>query len=66
MKDAQAQATTDELEIVEMFGVDAGRRVNLQRIVIVRRVLEKAVEGIEHFVRKQEEKLSGQQNDHER
>jgi hypothetical protein len=52
MEDAQAQATTDELEIVEMLRVDAGCRINLQRIVIVRRVLEQAVEGIEHFVRK--------------
>jgi hypothetical protein len=32
--------------------------VNLKGIVIVGRVFEQAVEGVEHFVRKQEEELS--------
>ena len=58
MEDAQAQTTTYELEVIEMLRIDAGCRIDLQRIVVVRRVFEKAVERVKHFVRQQEEELS--------
>ena len=57
VEDAETQAATDELEVVQVLGVDAGRRVNLEGIVVVRRVLEQTVEGVEHLVREQEEEF---------
>lgn len=58
MEDAKTQAATNELEVIQMLRIDARRRVNLKRIVIVRRILEKAVERIEHLMREQEEEFS--------
>jgi hypothetical protein len=51
MENGETQATTDELEVVEMFWVDTTGRVDLERVVVVGGVLEETVEGIEHFVR---------------
>lgn len=59
MENAQTQTTADELEVVQVLGVDSRSGVNLQRIVVMRRVFEQAVEGIEHLVREQEEEFSG-------
>lgn len=58
MEDTQAQASPDELEVVKMLWVDARSGVNLQGVVVVCGVLEETVEGVEHFVGKQEEKFS--------
>jgi hypothetical protein len=41
-----------------MLGVDAGVWVDLEGVVVVGRIFEQTVEGVEHFVRKQEEELS--------
>ena len=57
MEDTQAQTTADELEVVQVLGVDTGSRVNLEGVVVVRRVLEQTVEGVEHLVREQEEEF---------
>jgi hypothetical protein len=46
----EAEAAADELEVVEMLRIDTRSRVNLEGIVVVRRVLKQTVEGIEHFV----------------
>jgi hypothetical protein len=43
-----------------MLRIDARVRVDLQGIIVVRRVFEKTVEGIEHLVRKEEEEFTGQ------
>ena len=51
MEDGQADHSSDEFEIVQMFGIDARVRIDLKSIVVVGRVFEKAVERIEHFVR---------------
>ena len=40
-----------------MLRVDTRRRVDLERVVVVRRVLEQTVERVEHLVREQEEEL---------
>ena len=58
MENPQSKTPSDELEVVEMLWVDAGRRINLQGIVVVSRVLEKAVEWIKHLMREQEEEFS--------
>lgn len=58
VEDSQTDNTTNELEVSKMLRVDAGVWVNLEGVVVVGRVFEQTVEGVEHFVRKQEEELS--------
>lgn len=58
MEDTEPKTSTDELEVVQVLGVDARRRVDLKGIVVVRRVLEQAVEGVKHLVREQEEEFT--------
>ena len=58
MEDTQTQAPTDELEIVQMLGIDTRRRVDLKGVVVVSGILKEAVEGVEHLMRKQEEEFS--------
>ena len=53
MEDGETQASTDELEVVEMLRVDPGMRVDLERVVVVRRILEETVEGIELQMQRQ-------------
>lgn len=60
VENRQADDTADEFEIVQMLGVDAGVRVDLKGIIIVGGVFEKAIERVEHFVRKKEEEFSVQ------
>ena len=50
VEDAKAQNASDELEIIEMFGVDAGGGIDLQRVVVMCRIFEKAVKGVEHLM----------------
>ena len=50
VEDAQAETAADELEVVQVLGVDARRGVDLERVVVVGRVLEETVEGVEHLV----------------
>jgi hypothetical protein len=40
------------------LGIDCAVRVNLERIVVVRRILEQSIKRLEQLVRQQEEKLS--------
>ena len=58
VEDSQAHHSPDKLEVVEMFWVDARVRVDLESVVVVRRIFEQAVKGIEHFVRKQKEEFT--------
>lgn len=58
VEDCKTNHTTNELEVVKMFGVDTGVRVDLQSVVIVRGVFKQTVEGVEHLVRQQVEELS--------
>ena len=58
VEDAETQAATDELEVVQVLGVHARRGVDLQRVVVVRGVLEQTVKRIEHLVGEQEEEFS--------
>jgi hypothetical protein len=59
MEDGQTDNTSDELEVIQMLGVDSRVGVDLKSVVVVRRVFEQAVKGVEHLVRKQEEEFSG-------
>lgn len=40
MEDGQTDHPTDEFEVVEMFWVDPRVRIDLQRVVVVRRILK--------------------------
>ena len=45
----------DELEVLEVVGVDVGGRVDLQTVVVLAGVLKQTVHGIQHFMGEQEE-----------
>lgn len=49
----------DEAEVGQVVGVDGRRRVDLQTVVALPGILEQTVHGVEHFMRQQEEPLSG-------
>lgn len=49
----------DELEVLEVVGVDVGGGVDLQTVVVLAGIFEQAVHGVEHFVREQEEPFPG-------
>ena len=40
MEDAQTETPSDELEVVQMFGIDARSRIDLKGVVVVGGVLE--------------------------
>ena len=44
------QFLTDELEVMKMIGVDIGGGVDLQRVVVLVRVLKQTVHGVEYFM----------------
>lgn len=54
MEDCQTDNSSNKLEVVQVFGVDARVRVDLQSVIIVCGIFKKTIEGIEHFVRKKE------------
>ena len=58
MEDTETDDSSDELEVVQVLGIDSGVGVDLECVVVVGRVLEETVEGVEHFVRQEEEELS--------
>ena len=47
MEDGKTQASSNELEVVQMLGIDTRVRVDLKGVVVVCRVLEETVEGVE-------------------
>lgn len=58
MENGKTDNTPYEFEIIQMFGVDTGMRVDLEGVVIMRGIFEQAVERVKHFVGKQEEEFS--------
>jgi hypothetical protein len=53
VEDAKANEPTNKLEIVQLFGVDTGSRVDLKPGLIMGGILEHAVERIGHAAREQ-------------
>ena len=43
------QFLTDELEVMKMIGVDIGGGVDLQRVVVLVRVLKQTVHRVQHL-----------------
>lgn len=58
MEYGKSNDSADELEVVEMLRINPRMRVDLKRVVIVSGIFKQAIEGVEHFVRKEEEELS--------
>ena len=58
MEDRKPKAASDEFEVAQVVRVYSGCRVNLQSIVVVRRILKETIRWVEDLMRKQEEKLS--------
>ena len=58
MEDTKTKAPSDEFEVIQMLRVNARCRVDLKGIVVVGRVFKETIEGVEHFMREEEEKLS--------
>jgi hypothetical protein len=44
MENGETHDTANEFEVVQVFGVDARMRVDLQRIVVMRRVFKKTTQ----------------------
>ena len=45
----ERQFLTDELEVMKMIGVDIGGGVDLQRVVVLVRVLKQTVHRVQHL-----------------
>lgn len=60
MENSKTDYTANEFEVIEMLWVDSRVGVDLESVVVVGGVLEQTVEGVEHFVRQEEEEFSGQ------
>ena len=58
MEDGQPHNTTDELEVAQMVRIDAGCGVDLQGIVVVRRIFKQPIARVEYFMRQEEEPFS--------
>jgi len=58
VENTEANTSTNEFEVVQVLRVDTGVRVDLKGVVVVCRVLEETVEGVEHLVREEEEEFS--------
>jgi hypothetical protein len=58
MENGKTDHTTNELEVVEMLGVDARVWIDLKGVVVVGGVFKEAVEGVEHFMGEEEEEFS--------
>lgn len=50
VEDTQAQASADELEVIQVLGVDTRCRVDLKSVVVMGGILEETVKGVKHFV----------------
>ena len=58
MENCKADYTSNELEVVEMLWIDARVWIDLKGVVVVSGVFEKTVEGVKHFMGKEEEEFS--------
>ena len=59
MVQSHGDEAPDELEIMQVVGVDVGGGVDLKTVVVLVGVLEEAVHGVEDLVGEQEEPFPG-------
>jgi hypothetical protein len=58
MEDRETQTTPNELEIAQMIRIDARSRVDLEGVVIMRRILKQTVTWVKNLMGEEEEPLS--------
>jgi len=58
MEYAQTQASTDEFEVIEMFGVHTRSGINLKSVVVMGRVFKETIERVKHLMRQEEKEFS--------
>ena len=58
MIESHGDEAADEAKVLYVVGIDVGGRVDLEAVVVLGRVLEEAVHGIEDLVRDEEEPLA--------
>lgn len=51
MENGQSNNTTNKFEVAQVLRIDSRMWVDLQRIIVVCRIFEQAIEGVEHLVR---------------
>lgn len=51
--------SSNELEVQEMIRIYVRSRINLQTVIVLVRILEETVHGVQDFVRQQEEPFAG-------
>lgn len=51
MEDTKAEASTNKLEVIQMFRVDARRRIYLEGVVVMGGIFKETIERVEHFMR---------------
>lgn len=51
VEECQSYTPANEMEVTEMFRIYSRCGIDLKRVVIVCRILEEAINGVEHFVR---------------
>ncbi len=57
MENGQPHYSANKLKVIQVLWVYPRVRVDLQRIIVMCRVLKETIKWIEHLVRKKEEKL---------
>ena len=50
MEDCEPYHSANEFEVIQVFRVDARVRVDLESIIVMSGIFEKAIEWIKHFV----------------
>jgi len=58
MKYAQTQASTDEFEVIEMFGVHARSGIDLKSVIVMGGVFKETIERVKHLMRQKEKEFS--------
>lgn len=58
MENGQTHHPANEFEVIEMLGIDPRMRIDLQCIIVVRRIFKQAIERIKHLMGEKEEKFS--------
>lgn len=47
MENRKSETAPDELEVIQVLGVDSGMRIDLERVVVMCGIFEQAIERIE-------------------
>ena len=57
MENGQSHYSANKLEVIKMLWIDPRMRIDLQCVIVVRRIFKQTIERIEHLVGEKEEKF---------